>query len=437
MPEPVAVIKNDPRLINAWSMYDWANSVYNLVITATLFPVFYNEVTKAAFDGPVVSFFGLQVNGSVLYSYALSISFLIIAFLSPLLSGIADYGGIKKSFMKFFAYMGSISCVGLYFFNGYNIEYGIILAMTASIGWSGSVVFYNAYLPEIATPDRFDHVSARGYSLGYIGSVLLLIFIVINTMNPSLLGFAGPGKVISVSFIIVGIWWAGFAQIPFSRLPYNKGKGRLSGAVLLKGYTEINMVFGQIKKRKDIQRYLISFFFYSAGVQAVMYLAPLFGKDVIQLSGSDLIATVLFMQFIAVGGSYLFAWVSKIRGNRFSLISMVFIWIIICISAFFTYTQYQFYGIAAAVGLVMGGIQSLSRSSYSKLIPGDTMDNASYFSFYDLVEKLSIVSGTFFFGLVNQLTGSMRNSVLVLIVLFALGFLLLLRVTIPHSKQKQ
>lgn len=421
------------KVQNAWAMYDWANSVYSLVITSTIFPVYYNSVTKGSDGSDRVDFFGLEVVNTVLYSYSISFSYFVIALISPLLSGIADASGKKLSFMKFFAYLGSISCMGLFFFDASNLEFGILCSVFASIGYAGSIVFYNAYLPEIATEEEYDFLSARGFALGYIGSVILLVFNLITIQFPELFGFSGGSFPARFSFLLVGLWWAGFSQITFRNLPTGYRKESGSENIFLKGYREIQAVFSRVRSMPILNKYLAAFFFYSMGVQTVMYLAASFGDKELGLPGDQLILTVLIIQFVAIGGSFLFAFISKKFGNKISLMIMVVIWIGICGAAYYVYTVYQFYALAFVVGMVMGGIQSLSRSTYSKLIPQSTTENASYFSFFDVTEKIAIVLGTFTYGVIEQWTGSMRNSAVSLGVFFLVGLGFLILVSIPRN----
>ncbi len=421
-------------------MYDWANSVYSLVITSTIFPVYYNSVTTGLDGYDRVIFFGWEVSNTVLYSYSIAFSYLIIALVSPLLSGIADASGKKLAFMKFFAYLGSLSCMGLFFFNGSNLEFGIFCSVFASIGYAGSIVFYNSYLPEIANESEFDFLSARGFAMGYIGSVILLVFNLITIQFPELFGMPEGSFSARFSFLLTGLWWAGFAQIPFRFLPNHSQKKVIQGSIFLKGYQEIKDVFAQVKSMPVMNRYLASFFFYSMGVQTVMYLAASFGDKELGLPGDQLIITVLIIQFVAIGGSFLFALVSRKFGNKVSLVIMILVWTGICIAAYFVYTVFQFYALAFVVGMVMGGIQSLSRSTYSKLIPESTADTTSFFSFFDVTEKIAIVLGTFTYGAIEQLTGSMRNSAVTLGVFFLIGLGFLLFVNLPKSrlpKEKQ
>jgi UMF1 family MFS transporter len=425
---------SNKKVQRAWVMYDWANSVYSLVITSTIFPVYYNSVTKGVDGSDTVSFFGWEVINTVLYSYSISFSFLVIALLAPLLSGIADASGNKLNFMKFFVYLGSLSCISLFFFTGENLEFGIICSVLASVGFSGSIVFYNSYLPEIAKEEEFDMLSAKGFAFGYIGSVILLIFNLLMIQQPDWFGMPTGSFAPRFSFLVTGIWWIGFAQIPFRALPNNPYKKSISADYLLKGYREINAVFRELRAMPVVNRFLASFFFYSMGVQTVMYLAASFGDKELGMPGDQLILTVLIIQLVAIGGSYFFAFVSRRFGNKTSMVIMVLIWMGICVAAYFVNSVYQFYSLAFVVGLVMGGIQSLSRSTYAKLIPTTTTDHASFFSFFDLTEKVAVVLGTATYGAIEQLTGSMRNSALFLVLFFVLGMIFLSRLNLPKRE---
>jgi len=417
--------KNDKKIINAWTSYDWSNSVYNLIVTTAIFPIYYSAATKEAFGGEMVSFFGLTIKNTVLYTYAISFSFLMIVILSPILSGVADYAGIKKRFMKFFTYLGSLACMSLFFFDGANVEYGIICAILASIGYAGSLVFYNGFLPEIATPDRMDRISAKGFAMGYIGSVILLILNLILLLKPEWFGFSGKGDATKFGFILVGVWWLGFSQIAFYYLKDQPTGKAISRIVFGNGLRELKKVFIALNSRQVMKRYLFSFFFYSMGVQTVMLLAPLFAEAEIGMGADEMILVVLILQILAVGGAYLFAYISKWKGNGFAISISLIIWIFICVFGYFLKDKMSFYSLAAMLGFVMGGIQSISRSTYSKLIPSETKDTASYFSFYDITEKFAIVIGTFSYGLIEQATGSMRNSMVFMATFFIIGYIII------------
>lgn len=428
--------KNNPRLINAWCSYDWANSVYNLIVTTAIFPIYYSAATKEAFGGELVQFIGLSVVNTVLYTYAISFSFFLIVLLSPFLSGIADYSGRKKRFMQFFTYLGSLACVGLYFFYGHNIEWGIACAVVASLGYAGSLVFYNGFLPEIATPDRMDKISARGFSFGYVGSIILLLLNLFLILNPEMLGFENTAAASRFGFLLVGLWWVGFAQIGFYYLQDRPTGQVLNSAVLRRGFQEIAKVMRALREQTNTLRFLAAFFFYSMGVQTVLLLAPLFGETEVGISGSEMILVVLILQVVAIAGATFFAWLSGRRGNKYAIGTTLIIWAGICLLAFFLNNKISFYVLAALLGFVMGGIQAVSRSTYSKLIPAGTLDTASYFSFYDITEKIAIVLGTFSYGLILQLTGSMRNSMLMMGLIFVIGFVILQTARLSRLKQQ-
>lgn len=414
------------KLINAWAFYDWANSVYPLVITTAIFPMFYEAVTTTEVGGissDLVRFWGMEFKNTELYSYVAAFSFLIVSLISPILSGIADYSDSKKEFLQFFCYLGAISCGALFFFDADHLEWSMLPVLTASIGFWGSIVFYNAYLPQIAPPQLHDRISAKGYALGYIGSSILLIINLVMIM-----GFDIDAR---WAFVTVAIWWVGFAQITYRRLPRVYATEREVENKFTKGWRELKKVWFQLKEMKTIRRYLISFFVFSMGVQTVMLMATLFAAKEIEWGAdqakSGLIISVLIIQFVAIGGAYLLSWLSSRWGNIKALALSLYIWIAICIIAWFIHSPIEFYITAGLVGLVMGGIQSLSRSTYSKLVP-ETKDYASFFSFYDVLEKLGIVIGTFSYGLIEGVTGSMRNSIIALISFFILGLFLLYRV---------
>ncbi len=425
--------KGNKKIITAWTFYDWANSVYNLVITATILPIYYKAVTVTKdVDGKeisdIVTFLGMQFKNTTLYDYSLAFANLVVAAIIPLLSGIADYGGSKKRFMQFFCYLGAISCSLLYFFTREHLGLGIVLVVLACIGFWGSLVFYNAFLPEIAEPKDQDKVSARGFAMGYVGSSILLIFNLMMVQKPDWFGITDTGMATRISFLTVGIWWVGFAQIPFHYLPSPTQTIKSKENYFFKGYQELQKVWRDLKHNVILKRFLLAFFVYNMGVQTVMLVATLFGASEIKMETSQLITTILIIQFVALFGAYLFSFVSKKIGNINTLMVAVCIWIGACVGTyFFCYTPTDFFVVAGFVGLVMGGIQSLSRSTYSKMLP-ETEDHASYFSFYDVTEKVCIVLGMATFGIINELSTSMRKPIIMLIVFFVVGLLLLLRI---------
>jgi len=439
--------KGDKKIIRGWVFYDWANSVYNLVISSAIFPIFYDNITTSNYlekrgleklpegESVKVDFFGWELSSTVLISFVLSASFIVVSILSPMLSGVADFSGNKKRFMQFFCYLGAISCMTLYWFDVAYIELGMLSIFLASIGFWNSLVFYNAYLPEIAEPKDHDKISARGFSMGYFGSMILLVtclfFIMSSTPDHALYNESiASWWETRYSFVLVGLWWIGFSQITYRVIPnniYNKPKVK---GVLWKGFLELKLVFIEFRKIKSLRRYLSAFFFFNTGVQTVMLMAVLFASHEIFIGKYEeggqtgLIIAILLIQILGAAGAFLLSRLSGIIGNLNSLIIVVACWIPLCVSAYFLTTPFQFYFLAASVGLVMGGVQALSRSTYSKLLP-ETQDHASYFSFYDVTEKIGIVFGTFFFGFMEYITGDIRSSILSVVFFFSIGFILL------------
>lgn len=436
---PHTMLKGDKRTIRGWTMYDWANSVYSLTITSAVFPVFYASLTHDGDKDLVLQRHGLPAQS--LYSYALSAGFLLVALLAPILSGIADSTGNKKVFLKAFCYLGSASCAGLFFFHMDHLWVGLLLVMLACAGFSGSLVFYDAYLPEIAEPHEHDRISARGYTMGYIGSVLLLAINLLMVMKPGLFGIPDrDGLPARITFLTVAVWWAGFAQVTFRSLPRERGTRRPQGHVIGDGYRELRKVWGELRRTAHLKRYLRAFFMLNMGIQTVMYLAVTFAKEEIKdtdatgaevpIGDASLITSILLIQLVAMAGAYMFVRLSERFGNIRALMLGAGAWILLCLGAYAIHWAHEFHLLACGVGLVMGGSQALSRSTYSKLLP-DTIDHASYFSFYDVSHYLSTVLGTLAYGAVYQLTGDLRNTVIIIGGFFAAGLLLL--ALVPHG----
>ena len=420
-------MQNNKATIKAWAMFDWANSAYNLVITSTIFPAYYTIITTTQENGDKVSFFGRTFTNTALSNYALGVAYLIMALLLPILSSIADFRGNKKTFMKFFTYAGGIACAGLFFFKIDTLELGIICFALAAMGYIGGVMFNNSYLPEIASVDQQDRVSAKGFAYGYVGSVLLQIICFVFVLKPEVFGITDASFPARLSFLLVGIWWIGFAQIPFSKLPLGSVNHNIIAKSKVKnGFQELLKVGHQVMGMKHLKRFLLGFFFYSVGVQTIMLVAAGFGEKILKLGTSKLIAIILVIQIVAIFGALIMSYFAKKFGNILVIIFVLLIWIGVCIAAYFVQNEFQFYVIAAVVGLVMGGIQSISRSTYSKFLPASTPDTASFFSFYDVTEKIAIVIGLFSFAYIEEFTGSMRNSAISLAGFFIVGLLILL-----------
>jgi len=435
--------KNQPKVIRAWCFYDWANSVYNLCITTAIFPIYYSGVTDAlskergwsrtvtnelGAGSEVVSFVkwgSWEVPAGSLYSYALALAYLSVAFVSPLLSGMADYGARRKMMMNLFIGLGSLACLGLYFMTGATLMWGMLCFVIAAFSWAGSALFYNAFLPVIATEDQMDKVSAKGFAYGYVGSVLLLVINLVFILHPKWLNMDTEG-VTKLSFVSVGLWWWGFSRITLRGLPSEKASGpglavQGLGGWLRIGVGELRSVIKRMRQMPDLKSFLLAYFFTCAGLQTIMLMATLFGEEVLGLPRERLIAVILLIQLIAIAGSFGFARGATRFGNLRLLMVTSLVWVAVCVAAAQVTQEYQFYIMAAVVGVIMGGSQTLLRSTYAKMIPLNTLNNASFFSFYDLTEKFAIVFGTFSFGFINEWTGSMRNSALFLALYFIIG----------------
>ncbi|MEH1006621.1 MFS transporter [Winogradskyella sp. ECml5-4] len=457
--------KGSKKLLNAWAFYDWANSVYTLTIASSIFPIFYSALFVSQVEKTVPAF-GMVFKSTALITYVTAFTFLVVAFMSPILSGIADYVGNKKSFMKFFCYVGGIGCIGLYWFSLDSVHISLLFYFMGLIGYWGSLVFYNSYLPDIAYPEQQDSISAKGFSMGYLGSVVLLLVNLAMVMKPDWFGFdmsiaktiteSGTEQEIAealqtaknkasfeamrVSFITVGLWWILFSQYTFYILPKGVSNGgKVTRDVVFNGLQELRQVWIQLKQNLRLKRYLVAFFVFSMAVQTIMLVAVYFGEEEIAWGSSDaktqgLITSILVIQLVAILGAFLTSRASSKFGNIKTLIVINFFWMALCFYAYFMETALQFYIAAGFVGLVMGGVQSLARSTYSKFLP-QTEDTTSYFSFYDVAEKIGIVIGMVIFATIDQVTGSMRNAILFLVIFFIAGIVLLFRV--PRTELKK
>lgn len=450
--------KGNKKLLNAWAFYDWANSVYTLTIASSIFPIFYSALFINQTDKVIVAF-GFPFKSTALITFVTAFTFLVVALTSPILSGIADYIGNKKNFMKFFCYVGGLGCIGLYWFSLDNIHWSLLFYFMGLLGYWGSLVFYNSYLPDIAFPEQQDSISAKGFSLGYIGSVLLLLLNLAMVLYPAFFGFvisiasdilnngteieianaleaakdAASLNAMRVSFVTVGIWWILFSQYTFYILPAGVSSGnKVTKSIVFNGFKELRSVWKGLTDNLRLKRYLSAFFVFSMAVQTIMLVAVYFGEEEIAWGDSDqktmgLIGSILIIQLVAVAGPFLTSKASAKFGNIPVLITVNFVWMFLCFYAYFMITPTDFYIAAALVGFIMGGIQSLARSTYSKFLP-ETTDTTSYFSFYDVAEKIGIVIGMIIFATIDQISGSMRNAILFLFVFFLIGIILLFRV---------
>lgn len=423
------------KIINRWALYDWANSVYSLVISSTVFPLFWGAIFKVA-NQESVTIGTLVISKESLISYVTALSFLTVALLTPLLSGVADYLGNKKFFLKLFCTTGALSCCMLYFFSFDAIWIGLIFYFLALVGFCGSLVYYNAYLPEIAPPEQQDAVSAKGFSFGYVGSVLLLIICLALILS---VPDSEKIQMMRSTFVLVGLWWLIFGHYSIAALPNLKANEQWKHSLWQEGFLELQKVYFQLQKTTVLKSYLWAFFVYSMAVQTIMLVAAYFGEKEIAWQNDSakttgLIVSILLIQLIAIMGAFFTSKVSNKIGNIKTLMVLVALWILICAYAYQIKLPTEFYTAASLVGLVMGGIQSLSRSTFSKLLP-ETTDTASFFGFFDIAEKLGIVIGMFSYGFIADITGKMQNAILFMGIVFFAGFLLLLKTLRLQQKQ--
>lgn len=420
---------DDKKVIRAWAFFDWANSAYSLVISTAIFPIYYIAMSPDS-----INILGYSFSNSAVYSYSISFAYIFIAIIAPVLGGIADFGNKRLYFLRIFTTIGAFSCVCLYFFDGTPMVWlGTVAFIISTIGFAGSLIFYDSFLPSIASEENYDRVSATGYAFGYVGSVILLLFILLMSQKPEMFGFTPDSSMpYRLGFVLVGVWWFGFAQFSFRRLPKDNSD-KMDKDIISKGYSEIKKVFRELKGQTNLVLYLASFFFYSAGVQTIIYLATVFAEKELNFESSELILTVLILQVVAILGAYLFSQVSQRSGSKKALVIMIIIWIAICLTAYFTHTKAVFFAVAFFVGLVLGGIQSTSRAGYSKLLKKNEDDLSSYFSFYDVLFYLSVVFGTFAFAFVDTLTNNLRYSVLILALFFVIALVILSKVTFEND----
>ena len=423
-------LKGSKKIIGAWALYDWANSVYSLVISSAIFPIYYSQYVFSQTNS--VEILNLSINKDTLISSVSAFSFLLIAFLSPLLSGIADFVGNKKIFMKFFVYVGSLSCIGLYWFELETIEISLLFYTLGLIGFWGSLVYYNSYLTDITYPNQTNKVSAKGYTMGYIGSVILLLINLIMINFYETFGFNSEIAAMKSSFAIVGVWWLSFSQYSFYYLPRGNNGVKIQKNIIWNGFKELKNVYKFIRTSKRFTRFLFAFFIFSFSLQTVLYIASYFGVSEIEWASSSeqtsgLIISILLIQVVAIAGAYIFTKMAEKYGNILILTFAIFLWGTVCLYAYFIKSPIQFYMIAGLVGLLMGGTQPVARATYSLFIP-ETKDTTSFFSFYDVTEKIGIVFGMIFYAIAAQITGTVRFSVIIFMFFFFLGAILLTRV---------
>ncbi|HKP85315.1 MAG TPA: MFS transporter [Blastocatellia bacterium] len=428
---------NDRRELFGWYVYDWANSAfYTTVVTVFLGP-YLTEVAKAAADaGGFVYPLGIKVAAGSFFSYVVSLSVFFQMIFLPLLGAISDYSNLKKQMMAFFAYTGSFATMGLYFLEGDRYLLGGALFLIANFSIGASIVFYNAFLNDIASPDRRDAVSSIGYAWGYVGGGLLLAANLVLFSKAESLGLS-QDKAVRISLVSAGAWWAVFTLVPLATLKRRQAvKSVPSGESRLTiGFKQLVRTFKEMKHYPQTLLFLLAYLLYNDGIQTVIALAAQFGSEELGLGISTLTATVLVVQFVAFFGAVIFNYVAKAIGTKRAIIISLIIWICVIVYAYAGLkTARDFLIMGAVIGIVLGGSQALSRSLYSLLIPKGK--EAEYFSLYEVSDKGTSWLGPLMFGFAYQYTRSYRLAILSVATFLILGLALLIFVNVFKAIQE-
>ena len=407
------------KIINAWSMYDWANSAFATTIMAAMFPPFYRSMVTATGLG--------EADATAYWAYTTSIALLLIAIVAPVLGAISDYTGGKKWYIAFFAALGVVG-TGLFAFLGDDTYVlGSILFIAGNVGFAGANVFYESLLPHIAKKDDIDQISTRGYALGYVGGGILLIINVLWYMKPEWFFMPGVGFALRASFFSVAVWWALFS-IPLFRSvpePPSVRSRQESTNVLRAGFGRLAHTFRQITRYKQLLLFLAAFWLYNDGIGTIIKMATAYG-DEIGIGLTDMTIALIITQFVGIPFSFGFGWLARRLGTKRSILLGLGIYTLISIAGYFMQTATHFYILAFVVGMVQGGTQALSRSLYGAMVPRS--QTAEFFGFFSTSSKFAGIAGPLLFGVVSQIAGGSRLSIVSLIIFFVVGGLLLTRV---------
>ncbi|MBX3043360.1 MAG: MFS transporter [Candidatus Kapabacteria bacterium] len=426
-------MENRLKQQRGWYMYDWAVSAFTTsVITVFIGPYLTTIADNAAIDG-YLSILGMEIFAGSFFSYCVSLSVILQVVFLPWLGALADYSNRKKQLLGIFAYIGAFAAMGLYFLEGTNYLLGGLLLIISNLSFGASMIFYNAFLNEIAEPDERDRVSSNGFAVGYVGGGLLLAINLVLVMQAEKFGLT-IGMAVRISMASAGLWWAVFTIIPMLRLKsFRPLRSIPSGEnTFIFGFKQIKSTIKDSLKYPKTLLFIVAYIFYNDGVQAVIVVASQFGQEALNLDIGTLTTVILMVQFVAFGGAKFFDYLaSKINTKNALLISIV-IWIIAVSYAYlFLNSEAGFYGLGAVIGLVLGGTQALSRSLYSHLIPSGK--ESEYFSLYEISERGTSWIGPLLFGISLQFTGSYRFAILSLGILFVVGFILLMKINFRQA----
>ncbi|HLL74686.1 MAG TPA: MFS transporter [Pyrinomonadaceae bacterium] len=426
--------KNDRREVFGWMMYDWANSAFFTTVVGAMFGPYLTSVAQAAVgeEGAVISFGSLySISAKSFFPLCVSLAVLLQVVLLPVLGAVADYSHWKKRLMAAFCYAGAACTCLMFFVTPGRQLLGGLLFILAVLCINASIVLYNSYLPQITTEDRRDRVSSRGFALGYLGGGLLLVVNLALVQSAPRLGIS-TGTAVRLALLSAGVWWGGFALFTFSRLrPRPAARVMPAGYNYLSiGFSELRRTFGELRRLRHTLRFLVAYLFYIDGVQTVISMASvflaqeLFAARGLETDPSFLIGIFLLVQFVAIAGALIFERLARVAGTKWAIFVAVVIWSGLVIYAYaFLQTTRQAWGLGAVIGLVLGGVQALSRSLYSRMIPAGR--EAAFFGLYEISERASWMGTLMFFFVVNA-TGSYRQAILFLISFFIIGLVILL-----------
>ena len=412
------------KIINSWAMYDWANSAFATTIMAAMFPPFYRAMATSA---------GMaEGNATAAWAYTTSIALLIVALLAPVLGAISDHTGGKKWYVAFFAGMGILGTGLMVVLGEDSYVLGSVLFILGNVGFAGANVFYESLLPHIAKKGDIDQVSTRGYALGYLGGGILLIINMLWYNWPEIFFMPGAGFAIKASFFSVAVWWAVFSIPLFRNVPEPPvvRTEEESEGVLSAGFARLGHTFRRLASYKQLLLFLVAFWIYNNGIGTIIIMATAYG-DEIGIELSDMVIALIITQFVGIPFSFAFGWLARRIGAKRGVLLALIVYTLISIAGFFMQTATHFYILAFAVGLVQGGSQALSRSLYGNMVPKSQA--AEFFGFYSTSSKIAGVLGPLVFGVVSQIAGESRLSILSLIIFFLVGGVLLMLVDVQEG----
>ncbi len=415
-------MSNNRKSILGWALYDWANSAFATTVMAGFFPVFF----KLYWAGDATA-----TEGTFVLGIANSAASLLVAVLAPVLGAIADRGSAKKRFLALFTFLGVLMTSGLWFVAQGDWTLAVMLYVAGSVGFFGSLIFYDSLLVSVAPREKWDSVSSLGFGLGYLGGGLLFVVNVLMYQMPSLFGIPDGATAIRLSFVLVGLWWALFSLPLFFWVKEpREGQGLPLGKAIRAGLVQLKETLRHLSGERQILLFLLAYWFYIDGVDTIIKMAVNYGTD-LGFPSSSLIVALLVVQFVAFPAALFYNWVASKIGIKPAILVGIGAYMVITVFGYFLKDLTGFYVLAGCVGLVQGGIQALSRSAFARLIPEGK--SGEYFGFFNMFGKFATIIGPFLMGLVTQLSGDSRMGILSLIVLFVAGGTTFVFVKVPRA----